>query len=135
MNEDNPGRMNGKALFREMYRVHPYGRPVIGYDNTIRETTRDDLLAYFTRYYYPGNMGLVIANPFPPLPTHESPSVAAPAEPPQKETRVRVQERDAKRAYLDIGFHGPSMRDEDVFAWDLLSMILGSGAGSRLLRV
>src|SRR3990170_5132791 len=145
MNEDNPGRMNGKALFREMYRVHPYGRPVIGYDNTIRKTTRDDLLSYFSRYYYPGNMVLVIAgdvNPgkarpaiekaFLPLPTHEAPSVDAPAEPPQENTRVKVQERDAKRAYLDIGFHAPSMRDEDVFAWDLLSMILGSGQTSRL---
>jgi zinc protease len=145
MNEDNPGRMNGKALFREMYRVHPYGRPVIGYDNTIRKTTRDDLLSYFSRYYYPGNMVLVIAgdvNPgkarpaiekaFLPLPTHEAPSADAPAEPPQENTRVKVQERDAKRAYLDIGFHGPSMRDEDVFAWDLLSLILGSGQTSRL---
>ena len=40
MNEDNPGRVNGKAMFREAYRTHPYGRPVIGYDNTIRSMTR-----------------------------------------------------------------------------------------------
>ncbi len=147
MYEDNPGRVNGKAMFREAYRVHPYGRPVIGYDNTIRKTTRDDLVAYFSRYYTPGNMVLVIAGDvdpetarpliekaFLPLSSHESPPVGAPAEPPQQEIRVRVQERDAKRAYLDIGFHGPSMRDEDVFSWDLLSMILGSGQTSRLYR-
>ncbi|MGB3400021.1 MAG: pitrilysin family protein, partial [Candidatus Deferrimicrobiaceae bacterium] len=147
MNEDNPGRMNGKAMFREAYRVHPYGRPVIGYDNTIRKTTRDDLVAYFSRYYYPGNMVLVIAGDvdqetarpliektFLPLKTHQSPPGGAPAEPPQQEIRVKIQERDAKRAYLDIGFHGPSMQDEDVFSWDLLSMILGSGQTSRLYR-
>ena len=147
MNEDNPGRVNGKALFREAYRVHPYGRPVIGYDNTIRKTTRDDLVAYFSRYYYPGNMVLVIAGDvdpetarplvektFLPLKTHKPPPDGAPAEPPQQEIRVRIQERDAKRAYLDIGFHGPSMRDEDVFSWDLLATILGSGQTSRLYR-
>ncbi|MGA7105266.1 MAG: pitrilysin family protein [Candidatus Deferrimicrobiaceae bacterium] len=147
MNEDNPGRVNGKAMFREAYRVHPYGRPVIGYDNTIRKTTRDDLVAYFSRYYYPGNMVLVIAGDvdqetarpliekaFLPLKTHQPPSDGAPAEPPQKEIRVKIQEREAKRAYLDIGFHGPSMRDEDVFSWDLLSVILGSGQTSRLYR-
>jgi zinc protease len=145
MNEDNPGRVNGKAMFREAFRVHPYGRPVIGYDNTIRQTTRDDLVAYFSRYYYPGNMVLVItgdvdpvkARPliekaFLPIRTHEAPPGGAPGEPVQKETRVVVQERDAKRAYLDIGFHGPSMRDGEVFSWDLLSMILGSGQTSRL---
>lgn len=147
MNEDNPGRVNGKAMFREAYRVHPYGRPVIGYDNTIRKTTRDDLVAYFSRYYYPGNMVLVIAGDvdpetarpliektFLPLKTHEAPPGEAPDEPPQQEIRVKIQERDAKRAYLDIGFHGPSMRDEDVFSWDLLSAILGSGQTSRLYR-
>ncbi|NNG46938.1 MAG: insulinase family protein, partial [Deltaproteobacteria bacterium] len=145
MNEDNPGRMNSKALFREAYRTHPYGRPVIGYDETIRKTTRDDLVAYFSRFYYPGNMVLVIAGDvdpgkarpliekaFLPLKTHAVPPAGAPAEPPQEKTRVKIQERNAKRAYLDIGFHGPSMRDGDVFSFDLLSMILGSGQTSRL---
>ena len=61
MNEDNPGRVVSKALFREAYKVHPYGRPVIGYVDTIRKTTRDDLLAYFRANYVPGNMVLVIA--------------------------------------------------------------------------
>ncbi len=147
MNEDNPGRVNGKAMFRAAYRVHSYGRPVIGFDNTIRKVTREDLVAYFSKYYYPGNMVLVIAGDvdpgsarlliektFLPLATHEAPPAGAPAEPPQEETRVIIQERDAKRAYLDIGFHGPSMQDEDVFSWDLLSMILGSGQTSRLYR-
>ena len=76
----------------------------------------------------------LIEKTFLPLATQEAPPAGAPAEPPQEETRVIVQERDAKRAYLDIGFHGPSMRDEDVFSWDLLSMILGSGQTSRLYR-
>ena len=147
MNEDNPGRVNSKAMFREAYRVHPYGRPVIGYDNTIRNTTRDDLVAYFTRYYHPGNLVLVItgdvdpeeARPlvekaFLPLRAHGTPPAVAPTEPPQDGIRVTVREREAKRAYLDIAFHGPSMRDEDVFSWDILSMILGSGQTSRLYR-
>ena len=55
-----------------------------------------------------------------------------PAEPQQKKTRVVLKEKDARRAYLEMGFHGPSMSDPDVYAWDLLSMILGSGETSRL---
>jgi zinc protease len=65
---------------------------------------------------------------------HSPPSLAIPAEPPQEGIRVKLQERDAKRAYLDAGFPGPSMRSEDVFAWDLLSSILGEGQTSRLYR-
>ncbi len=145
MNEDDPDRTNSKAMFRAAYRVHPYGRPVIGYADTIRKTTRDDLVAYFGDHYYPGNMVLVIAGDvdpkaarpliektFLPLKARALPRIAAPAEPVQEEMRVKVGEMDVKRAYLDIGFHGPSMKDEDVFAWDLLSIILGGGQTSRL---
>ena len=60
MNEDNPERVVGKALFREAYREHPYGRPVIGYVDTIKNTTREDLVSYFHKWYVPGNMVLVI---------------------------------------------------------------------------
>ncbi len=147
MNEDDPGRVVWKALFREAYRVHPYGRPVIGYADTIRKTTRDDLVSYFSNYYYPGNMVLVIAGDidpgaarpliekaFLPLKGHAAPKSPVSAEPGQEGIRVKVQERDAKRAYLDVGFPGPSMRDEDVFAFDLLSSILGEGETSRLYR-
>lgn len=147
MNEDDPGRVVWKALFREAYRVHPYGRPVIGLSETIRKTTREDLVSYFSTYYTPGNMVLVIAGDvdpavarpmiekaFGPLEGHPAPAGRIPAEPPQEGIRVVVQEKDARRTYLELGFPGPSMRDEDVFTWDLLSSILGEGQTSRLYR-
>jgi zinc protease len=145
MNEDNPSRVVDKALFREAYRTHPYGRPVIGYVDTIRKTSRDDLVSYFRTWYVPGNMVLVIAGGVDPaavrplvektfgkLPPHPVPALHMPAEPPQTEIRVALKERDARRAYIEMGFHGPAMADPDVYAWDLLSMILGSGETSRL---
>ena len=147
MNEDNPGRVVSKALFREAYAVHPYGRPVIGFADTIRKTTRDDLVSYFRTYYVPGNMVLVIAGNVDPetsrplvgktfgrLPRQPVSEAKMPAEPPQTEIRVVLKEKDARRVYLEMGFHGPSMRDPDVYAWDLLSMILGSGETSRLVH-
>jgi zinc protease len=145
MNEDNPGRVVDKALFREAYREHPYGRPVIGYVNTIKKTTRDDLVSYFRSWYVPGNMVLVIAGGVDPkaarpliektfgrLSPRPVPEMKMTAEPRQKKTRVVLKEKDTRRAYLEMGFHGPSMADPDVYAWDLLSMILGSGETSRL---
>ncbi len=148
MNEDNPSRVVGKALFREAYRIHPYGRPVIGYVDTIRNTTREDLLSYFHTWYVPGNMVLVIAGNVDPaaarpviektfgaLPPHVVSERALPAEPPQTETRVVLKAKDARRTYLEMGFHGPAMADPDVYAWDLLSMILGHGETSRLNHV
>ena len=145
MNEDNPERVVGKALFSEAYQKHPYGRPVIGYVDTIKKTTREDLLAYFNKWYTPQNMVLVITgavdpkasrplieNTFGRLATRPAPEANWPKEPPQTGTRVVLKEKEASRVYLEMGFHGPSMSDPDVFAFDLLSMILGSGETSRL---
>ncbi|MBF8260036.1 MAG: Zinc protease [Actinobacteria bacterium] len=147
MNEDDPGRIVWKALFREAYTVHPYGRPVIGYADTIRKTGRKDLVSYFSKHYHPGNMVLLIvgdvdpkaARPliektFSPLKSRATAKRKIPAEPPQKAVRVKIQEWDAKRAYLEIGFPGPSMKSKDVFAFDLFSSILGDGETSRLYR-
>jgi zinc protease len=148
MNEDNPSRVVDKALFREAYGTHPYGRPVIGYVDTIRDTTREDLVSYFHTWYVPGNMVLVIAGGVDPaaarplvektfgkMPPRAVPVRELPAEPPQRETRVILKVKDARRAYLELGFHGPAMADPDVYAWDLLSMILGHGETSRLNHV
>ncbi|HEY5996617.1 MAG TPA: pitrilysin family protein, partial [Candidatus Deferrimicrobiaceae bacterium] len=147
MNEDDPGRVGSKALFRTAYRVHPYGRPVIGSPETIKATTREDLLAYFHKFYVPSNMVLVITGNvdakasrpaiekiFGALPASPAPVTVRPAEPPQDGIRVMVQERDARRVYVDLGFHGPAIADDEVFAWDLLSIILGAGQTSRLYQ-
>jgi zinc protease len=145
MNEDDPSRASSKALFRGAFKVHPYGRPVIGYADTIRKTSREDLLAYFARYYGPENMVLVMAGnvdtdatrplvekTFGVIPRKGGTEPERPAEPPQGGMRVEVEEREAERLYLDLGFHGPGMRDADVFAFDLLSSIMGGGETSRL---
>ncbi|MCL2102777.1 MAG: insulinase family protein [Syntrophorhabdaceae bacterium] len=148
MNEDNPERVAGRTLFREAYRKHPYGRPVIGYVDTIKKTTREDLVAYFNKWYVPGNMVLVVTGgvdskesrqliekTFGRLTARPVSEANRPVEPPQEKTRVVFREKDARRVYLEMGFHGPSMGDPDVYAWDLLSMILGSGETSRLNQV
>ena len=148
MNEDKPDRVVGKALFAEAYRKHPYRRPVIGYVDTIKKTTREDLVAYFNKWYVSENMVLVITGGVDPkasrpiiektfgrLPRPRlAPAADFPVEPPQNETRVAISEKDAGLVYLEMGFHGPAMADKDMFAFDLLSMVLGVGDTSRLTR-
>ena len=42
----------------------PYARPVIGYEETIRNVTRDEVMAYYKRYYVPNNMTAFISGDF-----------------------------------------------------------------------
>ena len=45
MNEDRLSRKADVELWRLAFQTHPYGHPVIGYDDLFRKVTRDDLMA------------------------------------------------------------------------------------------
>jgi predicted Zn-dependent peptidase len=53
-------------LYEQICSGHPISRPVLGYENTIRPMTRDDMLAYFRRKYSPENIILVVAGNMKP---------------------------------------------------------------------
>jgi zinc protease len=40
---DDPERQAGLGLFQSVFDVHPYGRPIIGNEATVRKLRRDDI--------------------------------------------------------------------------------------------
>ena len=62
--KDLPERELHDKLFSKSFRVHPYGKPIIGYEQTIKSLTRKKLLEYFDRWYVPENMFLVVTGDF-----------------------------------------------------------------------
>ncbi|WP_029734112.1 M16 family metallopeptidase [Deferrisoma camini] len=142
---DHPQLRLSRLLFQEAYRVHPYGRPVIGTEQTVRSFGPDHCRAFVARWYRPANMTLVVAGdvdegallvwverwfgggrrgrPRPP---------ARPREPRPDGLRVRFEDRELTEVYLSAAFPGPSARARDVAAVDLLAAVLGQGEASRL---
>ncbi len=59
MGYDEPGRRLYNLYGETMFRVHPTKYPVIGYVENFLQTTRDDVLDYYTRMYVPNNMVFV----------------------------------------------------------------------------
>src|SRR5215213_7761280 len=49
--EDSPSRTVTQALFSTAFTEHPYRRPVIGWEKTVRSLTRERLLTFFRRWY------------------------------------------------------------------------------------
>lgn len=147
MNEDSPGRKLYKTLLSEAYTRHPYGRPVIGYVNTVESFTREQILGFFNRWYIPNNMTLVIAGDvdaeaaleavkkeFKGFRKKTDPHKKRPVEPRQKEIRTGVLGQKVQAAHLGLAFHIPKIKDEDTYSLDVLSLILGGGESSRLYR-
>lgn len=60
LGEDSPDGAIWRRATELMHPVHPYGRPVIGYQETISGFTRQTVKAYYDTWYQPGNAALVI---------------------------------------------------------------------------
>jgi len=145
MGEDRPQSRLQKALFSEVYKVHPYGRPVIGYPETVSSLNREDLLAYVRKLYVPRNMTLILAGDLDATtalekarklwdqwerPAGATPQVAQ--EPSQETMRTVLLRQEVSEAHLRLVFPIPGAAHPDVPALDVLAMILGDGESSRL---
>ena len=62
--KDSPDREMWYRLAGSNFKNHPYGRPVIGYPETVDKTDREALLRIFKQWYVPNNMVFVAAGDF-----------------------------------------------------------------------
>jgi zinc protease len=145
--EDSPTSRAATELFRLAYAVHPYGRPVIGFRETIEALNRERVVNFYQRWYRPNNMTLVIVGDVDREQTraevlrlfgHQSqaplPTRPRAPEPPQQAIRFSALDMNVEEFYLYLSFPIPAATHEDVYALDLLSYILGGGESSRLVQ-
>lgn len=64
--EDDPWRVLSQEVQAAVFPRHPYQRPVIGYTETLKALTVDEMRAYYERFYHPGNAILVLAGDLDP---------------------------------------------------------------------
>jgi len=145
--EDSPTSRAATELFRIAYATHPYGRPVIGFRETVEALNRDRVVNFYHRWYHPNNMTLVIVGDVDidaarqEVLRHFSDSKNSPLparprtlEPPQRGLRFSVLDMNVEEYYLYLSFPIPPAAHKDVYALDLLSYILGGGESSRLVQ-
>ena len=58
--EDRPNSLVREHLMATAFFNHPYGHPVIGWMTDIEAYSRDDLQAWYDRYYHPNNAVVVV---------------------------------------------------------------------------
>ncbi|HZA49444.1 MAG TPA: pitrilysin family protein [Myxococcaceae bacterium] len=144
--QDNPARRASRDLFATAYAVHPYQRPVIGWEETVRGFTREKVLEFYRRHYTPGNLVLSAVGDVPEAALrewveeifggdwgrpHRGP-VSREPEPPPTARRYRLRPDDVKEVHVTLAFPIPDVMHEDTPALDALAMIAGQGEASRL---
>lgn len=145
--EDSLGQVAWKKLFSTVFKKHPYKTPIIGFDQNIRDFTPLKIKKYYQTRYVPTNMFLVVTGDFNspemakevqkyfgPFKNYKLEKRARGKEPAQKLTRAEVIKTTFKKTQSYLAWRGPSIKNKDVPALDVLSMILGTGDSSRLAK-
>ncbi|MCJ7686367.1 MAG: insulinase family protein, partial [Desulfobacteraceae bacterium] len=142
---DIPERQLSQAIMELSYNKHPYRRPIIGYERTIRSFNREEILNYMDKWYTPANMVLVVVGDFDTekalktiktlvrdFPQRTGKTPFRPEEPPQTALRKIIKKDRVQQVYLNMVWHIPSMTHKDMYPLDILETILGHGKSSRL---
>ncbi|MFZ2957020.1 MAG: pitrilysin family protein [Candidatus Ozemobacteraceae bacterium] len=148
MDKDDPESLVYNKLKETAYTVHPYKHPIVGYDTGLASATRDQVFAYYKKYYVPANMWVVIAGDIKPAaaletikktmgsaPVSPAPDQIVPAEPPQDGKREARLFGDVQQAYLSMAWHAPGIQNPDNYVMDVISTLMGHGRSSRLFKV
>jgi zinc protease len=144
---DDPGGIAGREFANIIYgRDNPFGWTVE--HEHVQRIGRDDLVAFYKRYFFPANITLAVYGDFetatmkaeleklfggwtyqqPPVPAFpEWKNAAAPG--------IYVADReDVPQTFLKIGHSGGLLRDQDYPALQVAASILGGGFTSRLVH-
>ena len=145
--ENRPYGRASMALLGALYPPeHPYHWPTIGSADDLRATTLDEVRAFFSRHYHPGNASLAIAGAIAPERAFDlaeryfdevpagparAPVVPPPFTPASR--RLVIEDRvELPRLYL--AWHSPRMFAPGDAELDLVADLLASGKISRLYR-
>lgn len=147
--EERPERKSSKLIFDTAYSESPYKYPVIGYKEIVEKFTQENILSFRKKWYVPENMFLLIVgdvnaeslrkelermtSDLKPVGLFRPPRAV---EPVQKQIRSSLErDRNSRETRLNIAFHIPSVKGNDVNALDLTGDLLGARDNSRLVRI
>jgi len=143
--ENSPWRLLFENVQATAFQEGAYHWPVIGYEEDIKNWTKEDLEYYFKTYYAPNNAVVVISGAvdydnvkklaekyLEPIPAQPAPKAVHLTEAPQQgEKRITVK-KEVASPYLTIAYHVPPAKDSDYYALQLLNAVLSGGNSSRL---
>jgi zinc protease len=151
--DSDPGALFGEQMRAAQFQNLRYGIPIIGWRHEMETLSRDDALAWYSRYYAPNNAVLVVAGDVLPddvrkmAETHYGPLKPTvglmprvrPSEPPQlAERRITFADERVSEPYLMRTYLAPERNPGDqkkAAALTILAELLGgSGTTSVLAR-
>lgn len=146
VDNDVNGTLDEK-IWRTVFKVHPYHWPVIGSMVDLNRATINDMKEFYRIHYAPNNAVVVlvgdvdakaakkmITKAYEGIPSQPMPKYTQVNEPSQNSERRAVVNKEVQNTTAAMAFRTVSSGDNDMYALDLASSILGGGNSSRLYR-
>jgi len=143
LGENDPHRNLFEHLDLVSFSYHPYRNPIIGFMSDIERLTRDDVYNWYKKYYNPANAIIIIAGDVNPeealkfVKKHygningKKEQDILFEEPLQNGEKRFELKKDIRTPALAIQYHAVGLNHEDMYAFDIISMILSFGMSSR----
>lgn len=144
--ENSPIGQMIEAFLDTAFKVHPYRRPVIGYDKDIRNLTRKDVQQFFETHYVPRNLTMGVVGDvdselvkrlaqayFGSYKAGSKPPGVTVVEPQQQQTREVILQLPSQPWYLE-GYHRPGIKHPDNVVYEIIGRLLSDGRTSRLYK-
>jgi predicted Zn-dependent peptidase len=144
--QDNPNTLGVFLSLQHLFAGHPYQDPIPGSASVIEQAAIEDILAFYKRFFAPGNCSLAVVGDIDvnktaeyiekifrplknnqPLPKQDF----KPAPPLGKKVKI-TRRLDITRAHLFLAFHAPPSGHDDQLAFSILDEILGKGINPLL---
>lgn len=143
MYKDQPDDFLFEHFIGDLFKGHPLGRPIIGFEETINAYDRDQLYAYMNEFYQPWNLTIALAGKanhekvvelvskiFSKNADADHKAVSSPLTP-YTPFSLKLN-KDIEQTYYVLGKRSLSISDDDRYKLLLANTVLGAGMSSRL---
>jgi zinc protease len=137
-----------QVVGENLFKVHPYKDPNIGYMEDLDAATLEEFIAYKEKYYGPNNAVLVVAGDididktksmieqyFGPVPTGQNVVRNFPEEEPiTQEVRAKAYDPNIQIPATIVAYRTPGFASREAYVLDMISTYLSDGKTSKLYK-
>ncbi|HYE74596.1 MAG TPA: pitrilysin family protein, partial [Blastocatellia bacterium] len=151
--QDNPMALALERMYATAFTANRIKRWRIGADDVLKNSTREQLQAFYQNYYRPNNTVIVVVGAVPSrqvigqiqqlygnFQSTEIKRTPGPEEPAQDKLRYSNERGDITQTVVTVGYHAPALNStaeglKEQATLEVLSAVLGLGRGARLNQV
>lgn len=146
--QDSPSRIVSYNLWKTLFPQSPYGRPVLGFESSVKKIDHKVLRNYFENHYHAGSTALFIVGDIRPKEVLDlcqkklgkmktKKNISIPKVPQylnSSKPKIVLAEKDIKECSIQIAWPTPPLAHEDIPTLDVLCTALGQGESSPLYQ-